>query len=73
MHIIIAMGEEPRNAEIPCMLFKEKQDAKDYIHRIPWLQCYCSVSNIALHLLTLSIIDWAEAFQTNGLGSSLLA
>jgi hypothetical protein len=40
MHIIIAMGEEPRNAEIPCMLFKEKQDAKDYIHKIPWLQCY---------------------------------
>jgi hypothetical protein len=40
MYIIIAMGEEPRNVEIPCMLFKEKQDAKDYIHEIPWLQCF---------------------------------
>jgi hypothetical protein len=40
MYIIIAMGEEPRNVEIPCMLFKEKQDAKDYIHKIPWLQCF---------------------------------
>jgi hypothetical protein len=40
MYIIIAMGEQPRNAEIPCMLFKEKRDAREYILQIPWLQCF---------------------------------
>jgi hypothetical protein len=39
MHIIIAMGEEPRNVEIPCMLFEDKQNAENYISKIPWLRC----------------------------------
>jgi hypothetical protein len=45
LYMIMAKGEEPRNVEIPCMLFKEEQDAKDYISKIPWLQCYCNDEN----------------------------
>jgi hypothetical protein len=38
--MIVGMGEEPRNVEIPCMFFDTKQDAEDYISKIPWLECY---------------------------------
>jgi hypothetical protein len=37
MYAIIAMGEEPQNIEIPCMLFETKEDAEDYLSQIPWL------------------------------------
>jgi hypothetical protein len=40
MFMIIGTGEGPRNIEIPCVLFETKQDAEDYISKIPWLECY---------------------------------
>jgi hypothetical protein len=39
MFMIVGMGEEPRNVEIPCMFFDTKQAAEDYISQVPWLQC----------------------------------
>jgi hypothetical protein len=37
MYVLIGMGDESQNIEIPCMLFETKQDAEDYLSRIPWL------------------------------------
>jgi hypothetical protein len=38
MYVIIGMGEEPYNVEIPCMFFETEQAAEAYIAKIPWLR-----------------------------------
>jgi hypothetical protein len=31
MFVLIAMGEEPQNIEIPCMFFETRQDAEEHL------------------------------------------
>ena len=37
MYVLIGMGEEPQNIEIPCMFFETREDAEIHLSQIPWL------------------------------------
>jgi hypothetical protein len=37
MYVLIGMGEESQNIEIPCMFFDTREDAEIHLSGIPWL------------------------------------
>jgi hypothetical protein len=37
MYVLIGMGEESQNIEIPCMFFETREDAEIHLSGIPWL------------------------------------
>jgi hypothetical protein len=37
MYVLIAMGEESQDIEIPCMFFETREDAEIHLSQIPWL------------------------------------
>jgi hypothetical protein len=36
MYVLIGMGEEPQNIEIPCMFFDTREDAESHLSQIPY-------------------------------------